>query len=522
MGPRTAEAPPAVHIDHWPCMLQAELGDSRSSCKAAVEEFLRGPDAGPRSFLGFEGIKHARQFVEKHFPADMKKQKARGYSCSAVCRGQGKKAEVELTKTEDVFTRKRARADQPSAKRPRTATPASRQASPSVTRTAATPSSCAPTPHEKRERSAAAAERRMQVQAGRGLGLEPAIPESEEDQLELAYELSRADSLLSQEAAEIKARSEEDEFKMAIEESLKSQDVVVDLDSSLDSDPGSPEGVPDTPHRAGDSVEPGQGVRVLMDTRERKRNPAPRGLLDRVQAHARFHVERTALRIGDYQVLQGEQRRVVVERKTLNDLIGRSPSNIHWDQLGALDGEVPVLVLEGKMNGPYCLLEDGDSATSLEDSAAVWRFVADAVRRLPKLRVIRTSDTEATARLVGLLAAAVDEGWAPAPPRPGPPGPPLEVQGAEVVEAGKRAVGPSPWRRGVAAAGGLAASYAGVTLAVRGLQAAVDKEMKRPGADGDLRSVVEASLLALAVRHNVVSLLVTEGEKLEMIQAFSG
>ena len=40
------------------------------------------------------------------------------------------------------------------------------------------------------------------------------------------------------------------------------------------------------------------------------------------------------------QVLQGEQRRVVVERKTLNDLIGRSPSNIHWDQLGALDGEV--------------------------------------------------------------------------------------------------------------------------------------------------------------------------------------
>ena len=52
----------------------------------------------------------------------------------------------------------------------------------------------------------------------------------------------------------------------------------------------------------GDSVEPGQGVRVLMDTRERKRNPVPRGLLDRVQAHARFHVERTALRIGDYQV----------------------------------------------------------------------------------------------------------------------------------------------------------------------------------------------------------------------------
>ena len=46
------------------------------------------------------------------------------------------------------------------------------------------------------------------------------------------------------------------------------------------------------------------------------------------------------------------------------------------------------------MDGPYCLLEDGDSESALEDSAAVWRFVADAVRRLPKLRVIRTSDTE--------------------------------------------------------------------------------------------------------------------------------
>ena len=46
-------------------------------------------------------------------------------------------------------------------------------------------------------------EANAEVQAGRGLGLEPAIPESEEDQLELAYELSRADSLLSQEAAEV-------------------------------------------------------------------------------------------------------------------------------------------------------------------------------------------------------------------------------------------------------------------------------------------------------------------------------
>ena len=58
--------------------------------------------------------------------------------------------------------------------------------------------------------------------------------------------------------------SEEDKFERAIEESLKSQDVVVDLDSSLDS-----EGTPEAAHlgASDDAAEPRGAVRVLTKLR---------------------------------------------------------------------------------------------------------------------------------------------------------------------------------------------------------------------------------------------------------------
>lgn len=174
-----------------------------------------------------------------------------------------------------------------------------------------------------------------------------------------------------------------------------------------------------------------QAIHILVDDRERLRDKDPRGLLERiasiVEPHA--HVVCRRLRFGDYMWVAGtEDSRVedclvcgcVVERKRISDLVGRSASGVHMQQLQKLEScglAYPFLLIEGEPRAAStCTVydkpissDDGDAGGGPSGHIASEEDIEDLCARLlvagPHVGVIMTKDAQCTSRVLGQLTA---------------------------------------------------------------------------------------------------------------------
>lgn len=182
-------------------------------------------------------------------------------------------------------------------------------------------------------------------------------------------------------------------------------------------------------------------LRIIVDTRERTSDSAPRRLLDAVslklseakernrtlQPLVHAEVERTSLSLADYAFVlpnaDSEQQQVgstLVERKTIRDIVGRSSHRqgcAHIEQLTRMAGladarATRLLLLEGD-------LRQANSATVYDRSAADDENAVDSLTALydvaaglflrggATIQLLHTKDPQVTARMLAQLTVVV-------------------------------------------------------------------------------------------------------------------
>lgn len=168
-------------------------------------------------------------------------------------------------------------------------------------------------------------------------------------------------------------------------------------------------------------------VRLLVDSRERLRDVEPRGLLERLVgavAGPRTSASRRRLRLGDFAWVAGPDGcddadcsvlECVVERKRIQDLVGRSAVGDHIRQLQRLECcglRHPFLLLEGETRqASACPVydEDQEAGASARDAIYSEEDVEDLCARLlvthSSVGVVMTKDVEGTTRLLASLTA---------------------------------------------------------------------------------------------------------------------
>ena len=195
------------------------------------------------------------------------------------------------------------------------------------------------------------------------------------------------------------------------------------------------------------------GMRLLVDSRERVSNARPRQILDCAHRHLQTakrnngtvpdliqcEVQRASLSLGDYGWLLADGRvsSTVVERKRIGDLVGRSAfaSGVaHMEQISrlrALQEQVPAngtnipgrsfLLLEGDLRQANTQIvwdqTDDDDGTAVDSLAAIYEMIAMLfVENGRSVQVIHSNDEEGTCRLLAQLSVVVAKHGMPLAP----------------------------------------------------------------------------------------------------------
>jgi hypothetical protein len=199
-------------------------------------------------------------------------------------------------------------------------------------------------------------------------------------------------------------------------------------------------------------------VTLIIDTRERTKNSTPRALQVGISRHLEraaqqpqinsnvvdLKVVKKSLALGDYawELSTGHISRVIVERKTISDLVGRSSSasgSAHWSQLSRLNyvhteaasaggGIHACFLLEGKLsqannsivNGSSQISQgvDTDSILACDSREAVLDFIVTPFVRGQNIHFLHAIDPESTTRLLSNITQAHSWGGVAEPIRP--------------------------------------------------------------------------------------------------------
>jgi len=172
---------------------------------------------------------------------------------------------------------------------------------------------------------------------------------------------------------------------------------------------------------------------ILVDDRERLRDTAPRFFLERltVALNLGAHVSRQRLKLGDFAWMlkslpadkssSSVMSNVIVERKRISDLVGRSAIGAHAQQLHRLEFcslDHPYLLIEGDPSqAANCTVYDeialADSHSHphrIQSKEDIDDLCAHLLVRQSKIRVVMTRDAEATVRVLAELTEWL--GWA--------------------------------------------------------------------------------------------------------------
>jgi ERCC4-type nuclease len=205
---------------------------------------------------------------------------------------------------------------------------------------------------------------------------------------------------------------------------LQMEDVIeIDNDGTIDLS-GSP------PRRS--TPVPRRTVTILIDSRERSRNAAPRelrtGLQEQLrvgtlhdvwmsQKHDGIVMERT-LSCGDFAFEASTGGRcsrlsVVVERKLIGDLVHRSARGDHWNQCQRMrdNYDQAIMLIENDTTLASRFeaygglgVESNPSHHAIENVADVFRFIGRAVLASRNIKFLQTQNQQGTFRSIGALA----------------------------------------------------------------------------------------------------------------------
>lgn len=165
--------------------------------------------------------------------------------------------------------------------------------------------------------------------------------------------------------------------------------------------------------RASEDSEPGNGLQLYVDFKERKSDNAPRAMLEQIEAAHQdlaVVVERKKLLVGDFTWLRaGSEVVAAVERKTIKDLVSRSNQAAHLRQLAKLQASeilLGALLIEGEERTAARCFRTGDTAPSpaafglagdIWEQADVLTLYAALILR-SELAIVRCADEQDTVR----------------------------------------------------------------------------------------------------------------------------
>ncbi|KAG7347817.1 ERCC4 domain containing protein [Nitzschia inconspicua] len=180
------------------------------------------------------------------------------------------------------------------------------------------------------------------------------------------------------------------------------------------------------------SKESGKKVTILIDSRERSRNSAPRelriGLTNQLKCGQLFdiwpakmvtgEVVESNLSYGDFAFEitsdNGCSRlSVVVERKLIGDLVQRSSMGDHWRQLQRMRDCCNHAIMLIENDTQLAIRFDAYESTGLqpnpshhliENDADVFRFIGRAILSSKRIKFFQTRDQQATFRSIGALS----------------------------------------------------------------------------------------------------------------------